>query len=168
MNKYDSLPDPPADYSAVTVLSRLLDGIGFRFNCATDGLTEHDLEHCASPDGWPVEKIITHIHRLMSLVAKSLGVSTEPYDSTEGFDEMREATLGLISDMSARLKEMSEDDLDQIILRLGKDGELEFSFWFAINGPIADALTHIGQINVLRRACGNPVIKYSPLMGTKG
>jgi hypothetical protein len=29
-------------------------------------------------------------------------------------------------------------------------------FWHMINGPIADALTHVGQINSFRRLAGNP------------
>jgi hypothetical protein len=32
-------------------------------------------------------------------------------------------------------------------------------FWHMINGPFADALTHVGQINAFRRLAGNPTPK---------
>jgi hypothetical protein len=32
----------------------------------------------------------------------------------------------------------------------------EYPFWSLINGPIADALWHVGQVVSLRRASGNP------------
>ncbi|MCA0235259.1 MAG: hypothetical protein LCH81_02635 [Bacteroidetes bacterium] len=32
----------------------------------------------------------------------------------------------------------------------------EFPFWNMLNGPIADALWHIGQVVTFRRSSGNP------------
>ena len=40
------------------------------------------------------------------------------------------------------------------------------SFWHIINGPIADAFTHVGQINSFRRLSGNPVPKANVFTGT--
>ena len=39
---------------------------------------------------------------------------------------------------------------------LGNSGTSEFPFWNLINGPIADAIWHTGQVVTLRRASGNP------------
>ena len=39
------------------------------------------------------------------------------------------------------------------------------SFWNLINGPLADTLTHIGQINMIKRALDKPVRKSSMLKG---
>jgi hypothetical protein len=38
-------------------------------------------------------------------------------------------------------------------------------FWHIINGPIADALTHVGQINSFRRLAGNPTPKVNVFIG---
>jgi hypothetical protein len=38
-------------------------------------------------------------------------------------------------------------------------------FWHLLNGPLADALTHVGQINVFRRLAGNPTPKAGLFMG---
>jgi hypothetical protein len=40
---------------------------------------------------------------------------------------------------------------------LGSDQELKFPEEKLLQGPIADALTHIGQISLLRRLAGSPV-----------
>ena len=38
-------------------------------------------------------------------------------------------------------------------------GDKAYPFWNAINGPIADALWHCGQIVSFRRSSGNPFPK---------
>jgi hypothetical protein len=38
-------------------------------------------------------------------------------------------------------------------------------FWHVINGPIADALTHVGQVNSFRRLAGNPTPKANVFLG---
>jgi hypothetical protein len=38
-------------------------------------------------------------------------------------------------------------------------------FWHILNGPSADILTHVGQINVLRRLAGNPTPKAGLFSG---
>ena len=46
-------------------------------------------------------------------------------------------------------------------------GEKEFPFWNAINGPIADAIWHVGQVVSFRRSSGNPINpKINHLSGT--
>ena len=37
MTPFQSLPNPPEDLSAGTILARLVDGIGFRYRIATEG-----------------------------------------------------------------------------------------------------------------------------------
>ncbi|NCP07225.1 MAG: hypothetical protein GW863_12920, partial [Flavobacteriales bacterium] len=61
------------------------------------------------------------------------------------------------------------------VLRLSDDisqykiifGEREIPFWNNINGPIADAIWHSGQIASFRRTSGNPINpKVNHFMGT--
>ncbi len=40
---------------------------------------------------------------------------------------------------------------------------LKQPFWLVINGPLSDALTHIGQIATLRRIAGSPVPDSNPI-----
>ena len=49
------------------------------------------------------------------------------------------------------------DDISQYKLIFSRgENTSEFPFWNNINGPIADALWHCGQVVLLRRASGNP------------
>jgi hypothetical protein len=47
-----------------------------------------------------------------------------------------------------------------------RDGSVrDHPIWYLINGPLADALTHVGQINAWRRLAGNPCPKVSVFLG---
>ena len=49
------------------------------------------------------------------------------------------------------------DDLESYnMIFISSRGEREFPFWNQINGPIADALWHVGQVVTHRRTSGNP------------
>ena len=56
---------------------------------------------------------------------------------------------------SLRLKKVQLQDLK--IIFINKEGKkTEYPFWNAINGPVSDALWHIGQVISFRRSSGNP------------
>ena len=55
---YQQIPDYPENYGAQTVVKRLLDGLGFRFYWATEGLNEQDLSYKPSPDGRSLEETL--------------------------------------------------------------------------------------------------------------
>ena len=49
------------------------------------------------------------------------------------------------------------NDLGQYNIVFNRGGQTsEFPFWNQINGPIADALWHCGQVITFRRSSGNP------------
>lgn len=49
------------------------------------------------------------------------------------------------------------DDVSKLKITFkGKEKNAEFPFWNSINGTIADAIWHAGQIVMMRRASGNP------------
>ncbi|HNP07210.1 MAG TPA: hypothetical protein PKN99_06270 [Cyclobacteriaceae bacterium] len=37
------------------------------------------------------------------------------------------------------------------------DKKTEYPFWNLLNGPIADAIWHVGQVVSFRRSSGNPI-----------
>ena len=63
------------------------------------------------------------------------------------FEAKRRQTLLHLKTASDILKKT--DNLEQF-------DNANFPFWNLINGPIADALWHCGQVVMLRRASGNP------------
>jgi hypothetical protein len=84
------------------------------------------------------------------------------------FDQLREQTLQQIKTASELLKQpgVKLEDMDMIFERSGN--KQEYPFWNLINGPIADALWHVGQVVSFRRSSGNPMpAGVSVLTGTK-
>ena len=62
---YYRIPKAPKSMSATTVLIRLLDGLGFRYRWATEGLRVEDLEFQPCNSSMRVRELLAHIHRLL-------------------------------------------------------------------------------------------------------
>jgi len=61
---YFQIPDYPESYSAYTVAARVIDGLGFRYYWATEGLTEKDLVYRPSEEARSMLETIDHIQNL--------------------------------------------------------------------------------------------------------
>ena len=158
---YDEIPPFPASYTAGTVLGRLMDGVGFRYRWATDGLSDQDLDYKPGESCRSIGETVNHVHSLAVMIENAF--TGERYDmsapdSTLSFDDTRAATLAKIVQISDRLKAAPDAVFDEMPLKfkMGED-EPEFPFWNAINGPIVDMAYHVGQIVSSRRAAGNPI-----------
>ena len=68
------------------------------------------------------------------------------------YQELRTATLTNLK-MAVDLISAA-DSMEEFKILFGSN---TFPFWNQINGPIADAMWHCGQIATLRRASGNPM-----------
>src|SRR5882672_1453677 len=74
------------------------------------------------------------------------------------FVEMRKKTLENLKSASDILKGSKDGELNDFKIVFKNDkGSSEFPFWNQLNGPIADALWHIGQVVTFRRTSGNPI-----------
>ena len=69
------------------------------------------------------------------------------------FLEMRRQTLFNLEALSNAIK--TSKDLKEFSIK--KEGVLTVPFFNVINGPIADAIWHAGQIASYRRSSGNPI-----------
>ena len=86
-------------------------------------------------------------------------VNTYP-ETDMSFDELRAQTLMNIEKASKLFKAGEEGDMDGYRMIFQREGgNVEYPFWNMINGPIADAIYHTGQIVAFRRASGNPIQK---------
>jgi hypothetical protein len=168
---YYKIPDTPTTYTATTVAARLVDGLGFRYFWATEGLTEKDLSYKPSSDARTTLETLEHINGLTTVllnsVSKKATLSGAPKEKLS-FQQLRERTLKNIQTASELLKspDAKLEDFDMIFERA--NAKTEFSFWYLINGPISDALWHVGQVVSFRRGSGNPLPKgVNVLTGTK-
>lgn len=156
---YYEIPKAPESYTAGTVAARMIDGLGFRYYWATEGLSDGDLKYKASESGRTSQETIDHIFGLSHFILNSISKSADKKnDSIVSFEAKRKETLLNFQKASVLLK--NSDDVSQY-------DETRFPFWNIINGPIADALWHCGQLVMLRRASGNPFnSKVSLFTGT--
>jgi len=165
---YAQIPEPAETYTAGTVVSRMLDGLGFRYYWATEGLRPEDLAFKPSEEARTAGQTLDHILGLSQVIVNSaLGVPNGVPQPEMTFEEKRKKTLLNIQKASQIF--IKETDLSKfkIVFKRG-DQTTEFPFWNQINGPISDALWHVGQIVSFRRSSGNPFPKgVSVLRGTK-
>ena len=147
MDEYYRIPDYPDHVSGAAVLARMLDGLGFRFYWATEGLRPEDYGFRPAPDVMSIGELTMHVWDLVAWVSSSsLG---KQYDKPKDGVAARDEALKVIRDLRETFLKMSEGDLAGLRIR-------DLPFWHIVNGPFSDALTHTGQINSFRRMNGNP------------
>ncbi|UTW67817.1 hypothetical protein KFE94_06810 [bacterium SCSIO 12643] len=162
---YDFIGDHPQNYSSGNIISRFIDGLGFRYYWVTEGLTENDLKFKPSETGQSTMETIRHIYWLAFMVNntlynrpsnRSFNAEIESLD----FNEIRNGTLDLIKDSSSLSRSLSEEQLSQLEVQI-QSGDKIYSYplWNMMNGPLSDALYHTGQIVSFRRSSGNPIRK---------
>ena len=164
MHSYQNLPAPPNDCTAANVLARLVDSLGYRFYLATNGLSEKEADFRPVEGSMNIRELLDHMHKVLFFAYQAFYSDASFRKGMHSLEEYREGILELAHDFSGRLKEITEEELaaSQVYL---KRTDTHYSFWYLINGPIGDVLTHIGQINSWRRMAGNPVERTSPFTG---
>jgi hypothetical protein len=168
---YYQIPDTPKVYTAATVAARLVDGLGFRYFWASEGLTEKDLAYKPSDSARTSLETLEHIKGLSDILFNAVNKKPTDFSSPakkSSFAELREQTLKNIQGASELLKKpgVNLEEMDMIFQRA--NGKSEFPFWNLINGPISDALWHVGQVVSFRRGSGNPLPEgVNVLTGTK-
>ncbi len=156
---YHQIPDYPDEFTANNVAARMIDGLGYRYYWVTKDLREEDLAYRISEDSRTTRETIVHIYGLSRTImcAPQSKVNSSSKEDLN-FDELRKRTLENLLLASQLLKEGKKGDMNgyKMIFQRG-DKTTEYPFWNVINGPIADAIYHTGQIVAYRRASGNPI-----------
>ena len=158
---YYNIPDTPNSYIAATVAARMVDGLGFRYYWATEGLRDVDLSYRPSDSARSSFETLQHIFNLTLIVLntvsnKATEVANIQMPST--FAALREETLQHIKEASEILKRQ-DTRLENLTMafKSGNGKQNGFPYWDLINGPMSDALWHTGQVVSFRRSSGNPI-----------
>ena len=169
---YHQIPAYPDTFTQATILARTLDGLGFRYYWATEGLTDADMTYAAGNESRSTREVLEHLLGLTDMIKNIvLGEpNVRPAQRTKKSDHVRRrTTLHNIAAAADYLRANPELDLEQrpIIFQRGENTS-EIPHWHLLNGPIADALWHCGQVVGNRRASGNPIpAGVNVFMGTK-
>lgn len=154
---YYEIPDYPSEYNECTVVARMIDGLGFRYFWATEGLRDEDLAFKPSEEGRTTGETVHHIYGLTKTIInaalKQPNVPTEEAEMT--FAEKRAKTLHFLKQAADIFRESTDLSEFTMVFQRGENST-EYPFWNQINGPIADALWHCGQVITHRRTSGNP------------
>ena len=156
---YYEIGDAPQMFNAATVAARTIDGLGYRYHWATEGLRAEDLAYEPGNDGQNCSGVLEHVLGLSRFILRT--VKKEVHDNTREYPELdwegqREETLRNFKMASDILKETGDVSELKIKFQRGENTS-EFPFWNLLNGPLADAIYHTGQIVSYRRTSGNPV-----------
>ncbi|MHA7943309.1 DinB family protein [Formosa sp. 3Alg 14/1] len=156
---YYEIPEHSETYTAGTVVGRAIDGLGFRFYWATEGLSATDLDFKLNTEMRSPLELMTHIHGLSAILrdaALKVPHVNETLKRPLTYNELRAQTLNNLKTASDILKEANDLKPFDMIFKSPK-GERSVPFWNAINGPIEDSVWHCGQIVTIRRMSGNPI-----------
>ena len=149
MQTFSSLSYPQdTAVTAASVVKRMVQGLAFRFFHATNNLRSEDFEFAPADDCMSASDLCKHILGLSKMIARLLGCELNLQDANNDL-ERRQACLDYLDQLCSYLDQSSNE--------LGTHEQ----FWNCFNGPLADALTHVGQLNSWRRLNGNPLGKVN-------
>ena len=158
---FSSITQSPENYTAINCINRMLQGLGFRYFWATEGLRKIDLNYRPTKNSQNTLETLQHIFALSSTILNTAvnRVSIRPTPKiTNNFNELRVKTLKNIKEASIIFNQYGDRKLDDLNIIFEKGGkQSKFPIWNLINGPISDAIYHTGQVVSFRRTSGNPI-----------
>jgi len=167
---YYKIPTSPQNYSGGNIISKILDGLGYRFYWVTEGLRSKDVEFRIVESTRTTLELLLHICDLTEGVRKVANqeVLCPPFNFSElTYSELREHILQNIEEASRQFKAISDIEIEGVKLLLEQGGEnFDYPLWNVLVGPITDIGYHLGQVALNRRASGNPVNpNINPFLG---
>ena len=158
---YKEIPSYPETYSSGNIVARMVDGLGFRYYWATEGMTAEDLSYRASEDSRSVLETLQHIYvmseNILNAPQSKPNIRLQELNQYS-LEELRKMTLENLQQASELYAKMDKDDFEsaKVIFQRGEN-KAEFPFWNMLNGMLSDCIYHTGQIVLLRRLNGNPI-----------
>lgn len=161
----NEIGDPPGKLDGTGVFARIVEGLAFRYYWSTEGLTDSDFEFRPGPDSMSMLELQQHMLYLVSMIRQTVfnADEREPFTSDDPA-VLRERALEGLRKVRDHLLELDDASMSghQVLRRDGR----RYPVWNIMNGPLADALTHVGQINAWRRLNGNPTPRVDVFVGS--
>ncbi|TXC76247.1 DinB family protein [Luteibaculum oceani] len=158
---FERIDHYPSSISTSNVLCRMIAGLGFRYYWATHNLRKEDLNFRPSESGKSCFETLTHINYLglmMHSCAFGNAIERGKGPVLEDLDEIRFWFLTHLKETHDKISALSDPEIEHLKIRYqSSSSTMEYPFWHFINGPLSDALYHVGQIVVFRRANGNSI-----------
>lgn len=159
----DEIPTPTSTLKAGDIISRMIQGLGYRFYWASKDLRTEDLSYRPSKDGASSLETLQHIYglSLMILNAYSSTPNKRPLRALpEDYRFLRQSILTNLDQSAQLYSGKSEEEVHKMNVVFERDGKISrFPVWNLLNGPFSDAIYHTGQLVSFRRTTGNPIQK---------
>lgn len=159
----DEIPTPTSTLKAGDIISRMIQGLGYRFYWASKDLRTEDLSYRPSKDAVSSLETLQHIYglSLMILNAYSSTPNKRPLRALpEDYRFLRQSILTNLDQSAQLYSGKSEEEVHKMNVVFERDGKISrFPVWNLLNGPLSDAIYHTGQLVSFRRTTGNPIQK---------
>jgi len=160
---FKAIPEAASSYEAGNLIVRMIEGAGYRYYWATEGLTKTDLSFKPSDSGKSTFETLEHIYELSVMIkntALNKAIIRPPENAPKDWLKLRSDTLYHLEEAANVFKGKSPEELKAFNLIFETGGKQSlFPIWNLINGPISDFIYHSGQIVSFRRSSGNPIPK---------
>ena len=151
----------PTEINNGNIISRMINGLGYRYYWATEKLRENDLRYRPSNDAYSTKETMVHIFTLSKTLYNTTlsKINERPdIDIPGDYENIRNETLQFLEKASKNFSNLNSEELNQMKIKFNRGGPIKsFPIWNLLNGPIADAIYHTGQIVSFRRTTGNPI-----------
>lgn len=158
---FKDISNYPTEINNGNIISRMINGLGYRYYWATDKLKENDLIYRPSKDAYSTKETMVHIFTLSKTIYNTTlsKINERPdIDIPVDYESIRNETLQFLEKASKNFSNLNSEELDQMKIKFNRGGTIKsFPIWNLLNGPIADAIYHTGQIVSFRRTTGNPI-----------
>ena len=152
---FEDISQTPLEITATNALLRMVEGLAFRYRWATENLSDENIKFRPHTSSMSIEEVNSHIFDLVDSIFRAFVGEKQNKETLNSFQDIRESNLFLLKKLVNLLRKMNDSELAE----MEKNTSRKLPFWYWINGPLADALTHIGQITSWRRISGNPQLK---------
>ncbi len=158
---FKDISEYPTEINNGNIISRMINGLGYRYYWATEKLKKNDLIYRPSKDAYSTKETMVHIFTLSKTVYNTTlsKINERPdIDIPGDYESIRNETLQFLEKASKNFSNLNSEELEQMKIKFIRGGTIKsFPIWNLLNGPIADAIYHTGQIVSFRRTTGNPI-----------
>ena len=158
---FKDISEYPTEINNGNIISRMINGLGYRYYWATEKLKKNDLIYRPSKDAYSTKETMVHIFTLSKTVYNTTlsKMNKRPdIDIPVDYESIRNETLQFLEKASKNFSNLNSEELNQMKIKFNRGGTIKsFPIWNLLNGPIADAIYHTGQIVTFRRTTGNPI-----------
>jgi len=157
----NEIPAAPENAVAGNVIARMVQGLGYRYYWASKDLRIEDLSYRPSKEGASTFETLEHIYGLAEVIrnAATSSPTIRPLKSPpKDYIVLREKTLEYLEQANALYLNKTAAEVDQMQVIFQRANKLyDYPVWNLLNGPLADAIYHTGQLVSFRRTSGNPL-----------